>query len=154
MSQPKIHVTSAAGNTGIPVTRGQKILVLGAGGKTGNATAMELLKKGEQVRAFVRRTDKRSEALKTAGAEIFQGELSNFEDISKALVGVDKAYFVAPWVADQMHIAATFAVAAAQSDLKLIVTITQWLGQPQHLHWQHASLIYRIKFLIWYQASM
>ena len=114
------------------MTQGQKILVLGASGKTGNATAMALLEKGEPVRAFVRRTDKRSDALKTAGAEIFQGELSNFEDISKALVGVDKAYFVAPWVADQMHIASTFAVAAAQSDLKLIVTITQWLAHPQH----------------------
>jgi len=114
------------------MTQGQKILVLGASGKTGNATAMELLKKGALVRAFVRRTDKRSEALKAAGAEIFQGEMSDYEDISKALVGVDKAYFVAPWVADQMHIAATFAVAAAQSDLKLIVTITQWLGHPQH----------------------
>jgi len=114
------------------MTQGQKILVLGASGKTGNATAMELLKKEEPVRAFVRRTDKRSEALKAAGAEIFQGEMSNYEDITKALVGVDKAYFVAPWVADQMHIAASFAVAAAQSDLKLIVTITQWLAHPQH----------------------
>ena len=114
------------------MTQNQTILVLGASGKTGNATALELLKKGEQVRAFVRTTDKRSEVLKAAGAEIFQGEMSNFEDISRALVGVDKAYFVAPWVADQMYIAATFAVAAAQSDLKLIVTITQWLGQPQH----------------------
>ena len=114
------------------MTQGQKILVLGAGGKTGNATAMELLKKGEPVRAFVRRTDERSDALKAAGAEIFQGEMSNFEDISKALVGVDKAYFIAPWVADQMHLASTFAVAAAQSDLKLIVTITQWLAHPQH----------------------
>ncbi len=110
----------------------QNTLVLGASGKTGNATAMELLNRGEKVRAFVHRTDKRSDALKTAGAEIFQGEMSNFEDISKALVGVDKAYFVAPWVADQMHIASTFAVAAAQSDLKLIVTITQWLAHPQH----------------------
>ena len=114
------------------MTQRKKILVLGASGKTGNTTVMELLKKGEAVRAFVRRTDKRSEALKATGADIFQGEMSNFEDISKALVGVDKAYFVAPWVADQMHIAATFAVAAAQSDLKLIVTITQWLGHPQH----------------------
>jgi len=114
------------------MTKNQKILVLGASGKTGNATAMELLKKGEPVRAFVRRIDNRSDALKAAGAEIFKGELSNFEDISNALVGVDKAYFVVPWVPDQMHIAATFAVAAAQSDLKLIVTITQWLGQPQH----------------------
>jgi NAD(P)H dehydrogenase (quinone) len=114
------------------MTQDQKILVLGASGKTGNATAMELLKKGEPVRAFVRRSDKRSEALKAAGAEIFQGEMSNFEDISNALVGIDKAYFVAPWVPDQMHIASTFAVAAAQSDLKLIVTITQWLAHPQH----------------------
>ena len=117
---------------GNKMTQGQKILVLGAGGKTGNATAVELLKKGQPVRAFVRRLDERSKALEVAGAEIFQGELSNFEDISKALVGVDKAYFVAPWVADQMHLASTFAVAAAQSNLKLIVTITQWLAHPQH----------------------
>jgi len=110
----------------------QNTLVLGASGKTGNATAMELLDRGEKVRAFVHRTDKRSEALKAAGAEIFQGEMSNFEDMTKALAGIEKAYFVAPWVADQMHIAATFAVAAAQSDLKLIVTITQWLAHPQH----------------------
>ena len=114
------------------MTQGQKILVLGASGKTGNATAMELLGRGEPVRAFVRKEDKRSEALRAAGAEIFRGELSNFGDISKALVGVDKAYFIAPWVADQMHLAATFAVAAAQSDLKLIVTITQWLAHPHH----------------------
>lgn len=78
------------------MTQGKKILVLGASGKTGNATAMELLKKGESVRAFVRRTDNRSDALKTAGAEIFQGEMSNFEDMTRALAGVDKAYFVAP----------------------------------------------------------
>jgi NAD(P)H dehydrogenase (quinone) len=111
---------------------GVKILVLGASGKTGNATALELLKKGVSVRAFVRRIDKRSEALKIAGAEIVQGEMSNYEDISKALSGVQGAYFVAPWVADQMHIAATFAVAAAESNLRLIVTITQWLAHPQH----------------------
>jgi len=114
------------------MTQGEKILVLGASGKTGNATAIELLKKGEPVRAFVRRIDRRSDALESAGAEIFQGEMSNFEDISKALVGIDKAYFVAPWVADQMHMASIFAVAAAQSELKLIVTITQWLAHPQH----------------------
>ena len=114
------------------MNQNQKILVLGASGKTGKSTAMELLEKGESVRAFVRKTDHRSESLRAAGAEIFQGEMSNLEDISNALVGVDKAYFVAPWVPDQMHIAATFAVAAAQSDLKLIVTITQWLGQSQH----------------------
>ena len=114
------------------MTQDQKILVLGASGKTGNATAMELLGRGESVRALVHREDNRSEALKAAGAEIFRGELSDFGDISKARIGVNKAYFIAPWVADQMHLAANFAVAAAQSDLKLIVTITQWLAHPQH----------------------
>ncbi len=114
------------------IKQDQKILVLGATGKTGNATALQLLEKGIPVRAFVHRIDERSEKLKEAGAEIFQGQMSNFEDISAALVDVKKAYFVAPWIPEQLHLAMTFAVAAAQSELQLIVTITQWLGQPQH----------------------
>jgi len=72
------------------MTQGQKILVLGASGKTGNVTAMELLKKGERVRAFVRGTDKRSEALKAAGAGIFQGEMSNFKIFQKRLLRLIK----------------------------------------------------------------
>ena len=58
------------------MTQKQKILVLGASGKTGSATAKELLNKGESVRAFVRRTDYRSEGLREAGAEIIQNGLT------------------------------------------------------------------------------
>ncbi|MEW8687695.1 MAG: NmrA family NAD(P)-binding protein [Candidatus Thiodiazotropha sp.] len=110
----------------------ERILVLGAAGKTGYATARELLVRGELVRAFVHRKSDRSDALMAAGAEIFVGDMSDFEDISKSLTGIDKAYFVAPWVPEQLHIATTFAAAAAESGLKLIVAITQWLAQPRH----------------------
>ena len=52
MTKPKIFLTSAAGNTGIPTT-------------------LQLLDKGYPVRAFVRRDDHRTKRLKDAGAEIF-----------------------------------------------------------------------------------
>ncbi|PUB83256.1 MAG: NmrA family transcriptional regulator [gamma proteobacterium symbiont of Ctena orbiculata] len=110
----------------------EKILVLGAAGKTGYATARELLNRGELVRAFVHGKSDRSNALLAAGAEIFVGDMSDYEDVSKSLTGISKAYFVAPWVPEQLHIAATFAAAAAKSELSLIVAITQWLAQPQH----------------------
>jgi uncharacterized protein YbjT (DUF2867 family) len=45
-----------------------KILVTGATGKTGSATALQLLEKGYPVRAFVHRLDSRSERLQKAGA--------------------------------------------------------------------------------------
>ncbi len=77
----------------------------------------QALDQGHLVRAFVRRLDGRSVKLEKAGAENFVGQLSDFEDMSAALKGVKKAYFVAPWVPDQLHIAMNFAVAAAQSGL-------------------------------------
>jgi NAD(P)H dehydrogenase (quinone) len=107
-------------------------LVLGASGRTGRAITKELLQRKQTVRAFVHRIDERSEKLKAAGAEIFVGSMADTESMSAALAGVEKAYFVAPWTRDQLDIAMTFAVAAAKSDLKLIVAITQWLSQAQH----------------------
>jgi NAD(P)H dehydrogenase (quinone) len=114
------------------MTNHEKILVLGATGKTGNATTRQLLSKGIPVRAFVHRIDERSDHLKQLGAEIIAGSLSDFSAVATALHGVKKAYFVAPWIPEQLNLAMTFAVAAAQSDLELIVCVTQWLGQPQH----------------------
>ncbi len=50
------------------------ILVTSAAGRTGAAAVLELLRMGFPVRAFVRRNDVRSEALRKAGAEIFVGD--------------------------------------------------------------------------------
>ena len=114
------------------MTQSKKILVLGASGKTGGASALQLLTDSIPVRAFVHRLDERSEMLKQAGAEIFLGSVSDFDSISTALIGIKRVYFVAPWTPEQLHLAMTFAVAAAQSELEVIVCVTQWLGQPQH----------------------
>ncbi|PVV05921.1 MAG: hypothetical protein B6D77_17250 [gamma proteobacterium symbiont of Ctena orbiculata] len=62
---------------------------------------MELLARGDQVRAFVHRKSDRSDAVQTAGAEIFKGDMSDYEDVSKALIDIHKAYFIALWVSDQ-----------------------------------------------------
>ncbi len=61
MTKPKILVTSAAGNTGIPTT-------------------LQLLEKGFPVRAFVRSNDHRAKRLEDAGAEIFVGDQYSITD--------------------------------------------------------------------------
>ena len=53
MSKPKILVTSAAGNTGMPLT-------------------LQLLDYRFPVRAFVRSYDHRAKRLEDAGAEVFE----------------------------------------------------------------------------------
>ncbi len=77
MSQPRILVTSAAGNTGIPAT-------------------LQLLEHGFPVRAFVRRYDDRAKRLEDAGAEIFVGDQYSIADMRKAISGVQRAYHCSP----------------------------------------------------------
>ena len=73
--------------------RRPRILVTGATGKTGTPSTLLLTKKGYPVRAFVHKHDRRSEALKRAGAEIFVGSLEDPIDVSEAMRGVQRAYF-------------------------------------------------------------
>ena len=65
------------------------ILVTGATGSQGGATARHLLKKGFKVRAFVRDDTKPSAIeLKNHGAELFKGTLDDKNSIKGALNGV------------------------------------------------------------------
>jgi len=64
------------------------ILVTGAGGQIGSVSAMiveQLLKHGEQVRAFVRTDDARADRLRGLGAETFVGDLFDPADVVAAL---------------------------------------------------------------------
>ena len=74
-----------------------RILVTAAAGKTGTAVTRQLLEKGYPVNAFVRRLDHRSEALSDVGASIFVGDLIEPDQLRKAMHGVQRAYFLAPW---------------------------------------------------------
>ncbi|WP_442944205.1 NmrA family NAD(P)-binding protein [Nostoc sp.] len=68
-------------------------LITGATGNTGDTTVRLLLQRGHRVRAFVHRSDARSESLSVAGAEILVGDLLDFHAISSAMRGVTGAYY-------------------------------------------------------------
>ncbi len=113
MTKPKILVTSAAGNTGIPTT-------------------LQLLEEGFPVRAFVRRDDHRAKRLKDAGAEIFVGDLFSITDMRRAMDGVQRAYHCAPAAPNVLHFGTVFAIAAQEAKLEHVVMLGQWLSHKDH----------------------
>jgi uncharacterized protein YbjT (DUF2867 family) len=71
------------------------ILVTGATGKQGGATARHLLKAGVKVSALTRKPEsKRALALKAAGATIIKGNLNDPESLLAATKGVDAVFCV------------------------------------------------------------
>jgi len=113
MTMPKILVTSAAGHTGTPAVR-------------------ELLQQGFPVRAFVRRRDARSDALKNLGAEIFVGDLFDYRDLRKALHGVQRAYHCPPFAANVLHGTMLFALAAEEAKLEVVALMSAWNPHATH----------------------
>jgi NAD(P)H dehydrogenase (quinone) len=113
MSKPKILITSASGNTGIPTT-------------------LQLLEKGYPVRAFVRSDDHRAKRLRDAGAEIFVGNQFSLTDMRKAMDGVQRAYHCAPSAPNVLTFGTVFAIAAQEAKLEHVVLITQWTAESNH----------------------
>ncbi len=113
MRKPKILVTSAAGNTGIPTT-------------------LQLLEKGFPVRAWVRSDDHHAKRLKDAGAEIFVGDLYSITDMRAAMAGVQHAYHCAPTAPNALHFGTVFSIAAQEKKLEHVVMLSQWLSDPDH----------------------
>ena len=101
-----------------------RILVTGATGKTGSVVVAELLKAGYPVRAMVHRDDGRSARLKAQGAEIAVADMSDVERVAEALKDVQRAYYCPPFDPYMIQGAVAFAVAARQSRLEHIVSLT------------------------------
>ena len=112
-SKPKILVTSAAGNTGIPTT-------------------LQLLEKGFPVRAFARSNDHRAKRLEDAGAEIFVGDQYSITDMRRAMDGVQRAYHCVPAAPNPLHFGTVFAIAAQEAKLEHVVMLGQWLSHKDH----------------------
>ena len=113
MTKPKILVTSAAGNTGIPTT-------------------VQLLEKGFPVRALVRSDDHRAKRLRDAGAEIFVGDQYSITDMRRAMDGVQRAYHCAPSAPNGLHFGTVFAIAAQEAKIEHVVMLGQWLSHTDH----------------------
>src|SRR5262245_15983596 len=101
------------------------ILVTGAAGgqqgSTGNWVARFLLERGLRVRAFVHRIDQRSDELSALGAEVVQGDLLDIASVRRATAGVRRAYFLYPVRPGLLEATTTFAVAAKDAGLEIVV---------------------------------
>ena len=115
-------------------------LVTGAAGFTGKYTVDELLQNCRKVRAFVRKKDARSDELAKKGAEIYVGDLQDFDSVCGALKGVTAAYFMMSVYADLIPAAAFFAQAAREAGLKAIVDMSEALARREaksHVTFNH-----------------
>ncbi|MGI9452447.1 MAG: NmrA family NAD(P)-binding protein [Geminicoccaceae bacterium] len=130
------------------MTTKPKILVTSAAGRTGSAAVRQLLEKGFPVRAFVRRRDARAAALEQAGAELLIGDMFDYRDLRKAMVGVQRAYHCPPFTPNLLHNAMLFAVAAEEAKLEVVALMSGWNPHATHPsvitrgHWI-ANQIYR-----------
>ncbi|MGF6372986.1 uncharacterized protein YbjT (DUF2867 family) [Paraburkholderia sp. RAU6.4a] len=103
----------------------RKFFIAGATGDTGGAATTALLAAGEQVRTLVRREDARSERLRAQGVEVLVGDLSDIDDVARALQGISSAYFVYPIEAGGIAASASFAQAARETGIESIVNMSQ-----------------------------
>lgn len=101
------------------------ILVTGATGTTGGYTIDQLLARGANVRALVRKEDARAAALRARGVDVRVGNLEEFASVRAALTGVDTAYFVYPLEANILQATAYFAQAAKSAGVRAVVNMSQ-----------------------------
>ncbi|GAA2069478.1 NmrA/HSCARG family protein [Streptomyces albiaxialis] len=77
------------------MSEAHSILVIGATGNQGGATARQLLSRGWSVRAFVRDPDKlEAQALEKQGATLVQGDLDDEASLHSAMTGVHGVFSV------------------------------------------------------------
>lgn len=71
----------------------QKVLVTGASGFTGGALAVELKRRGHEVRGLVRESSDTT-TLSDHDIEICRGDLVNADEVDRAVAGVDLVYHI------------------------------------------------------------
>jgi uncharacterized protein YbjT (DUF2867 family) len=103
----------------------KKVLITGAAGDTGRAAVREAIALGLDVRAMVRKSDQRSDALAALGAEIVVGDLHDINSVRAALEGAEAAYFVYPVAPGLITAVVNFAQAAKEAGTKAVLNLSQ-----------------------------
>ncbi len=103
----------------------KKFLVTGATGETGRYTVKELLERGHDVRALVRKEDERAERLRRAGAEVVVGDMLEHDDLIAASEGVTGAYFCYPVRPGIIQATAYLADALRRAGSQVLVNMSQ-----------------------------
>jgi len=111
----------------------KKILVTAATGNIGLPTVKELLKLGFEVKALVRNSKgTRALELKRMGAEVVAGDMNDVGDMRKALKGIQRAFFCAPFQRNTLMKTVAFVTAAEEAKLEHVVYMSQWLTVENH----------------------
>jgi NAD(P)H dehydrogenase (quinone) len=111
---------------------GPRMLVTGATGRIGTAVVAQLLDKGVQTSALVRRLDDRSARLESWGARIVVGDMLDIGQVQAAMEGVTRLFFNPIYHPHGLYSAVAFATAARRAGVEAVVTLGQWLASPEH----------------------
>lgn len=107
----------------------EKILITSATGKTGFATAVQLLQAGYPVRAYVRSRNRQALQLEQRGAELAFGEFDNYAQLQTALAGVQRVYYCYPIMRKMPENVQLFIKAAKEAGVEAVVFMGQWLAE-------------------------
>lgn len=109
-----------------------KTLVTSAAGRVGRDAVRFLLEAGFEVRAMVHRKDHRADELTSIGAEVFVGNLFDFDDLAKAMNGVSRAFHIPPFTPHLLHNTMMVCLAAQAAKLETLVLLSGWNPSPSH----------------------
>lgn len=92
-----------------------KVLVTGAGGRTGQAIVAALAGAGHAVRVFVRRAESGAELTALGAAEVVQGDLNDDAAVTDALQNIGALYHIPPTMSPDEIAMGQRLIAAAQA---------------------------------------
>ena len=105
------------------------ILLTGATGKTGSATAKALNEKGKTFRALIRNDEKRGD-IESLGGEVVIGSIENKEAVDQSMVDVETALILLPNSENQLSLEKQLVDSAKQAGAKRVVKMSSIEATP------------------------
>ena len=105
------------------------ILITGATGKTGSATAKSLGEKGKTFRALIRNEEKK-EGLESLGGEVVIGSIENTEVVNQSMQGVKTVLVLLPNSESQLALEKQLVDSAKQAGVERIVKMSSIEATP------------------------
>ena len=105
------------------------ILLTGATGKTGSATAKALNEKGITFRALIRNEEKRAD-IESLGGEVVIGSIENKEAVDQSMVDVETALILLPNSENQLSLEKQLVDSAKQAGAKRVVKMSSIEATP------------------------
>ena len=105
------------------------ILLTGATGKTGSATAKALNERGIKFRALIRNEEKR-EDIESLGGEVIIGSIENKEAVDQSMVDVETALILLPNSENQLSLEKQLVDSAKQAGANRVVKMSSIEATP------------------------